>query len=298
MDEHELWRELGQQLRVDAVARERRRARATRPRRCRRPTSPRSSSPLTSATTSTSREPGQRPARLLEGTRIAARLRPLPGRRRSPGGVSDLPPVRLAARGTPDAGAAVGGRRHRLARPGAPDRRRHGALRASGSIGCPSGLGDLRRQRDGRGVDVGGGRARRLLRARQPDRDRVDVSRLGQRGETMHGWDLSSYSDRLRAFGWHAIEIDGHDVAQIDEAYREAESTTGRPTAIVAKTIKGKGYSKLENQEGWHGKASSAEDAEERSRRWGHPEPHRGRAQARAGRAAPVRAVATGVAAL
>ncbi len=91
----------------------------------------------------------------------------------------------------------------------------------------------------------------------------VDVNRLGQRGETMHGWDLSSYSDRLRAFGWHAIEIDGHDVAQIDEAYREAESTTGRPTAIVAKTIKGKGYSKLENQEGWHGKATSAEDAEE-----------------------------------
>ena len=56
----------------------------------------------------------------------------------------------------------------------------------------------------------------------------IDVNRLGQRGETMHGWDLSSYSDRLRAFGWHAIEIDGHDVEQIDAAYREAESTTGR----------------------------------------------------------------------
>jgi transketolase len=91
----------------------------------------------------------------------------------------------------------------------------------------------------------------------------VDVNRLGQRGETMHGWDLSSYSERLRAFGWHAIEIDGHDVAAIDDAYREAESTTGRPTAIVARTVKGKGYSKVEDQNGWHGKAIAAEAVEE-----------------------------------
>jgi transketolase len=90
----------------------------------------------------------------------------------------------------------------------------------------------------------------------------VDVNRLGQRGETMHGWDLSSYSDRLRAFGWHAIEIDGHDVEQIDAAYREAESSAGQPTAIVARTIKGKGYSKVEDQGGWHGKAITQEDAE------------------------------------
>jgi transketolase len=91
----------------------------------------------------------------------------------------------------------------------------------------------------------------------------IDVNRLGQRGETMHGWDLASYSDRLRAFGWHAIEIDGHDVEAIDAAYREAESTTGKPTAIVAKTIKGKGYSKIEDQGGWHGKAVAAEAVEE-----------------------------------
>ena len=87
----------------------------------------------------------------------------------------------------------------------------------------------------------------------------IDVNRLGQRGETMHGWDLSSYSDRLRAFGWHAIEIDGHDVDAIDAAYVEAEGTTGKPTAIVARTIKGKGYSKVENADGWHGKAVSEE---------------------------------------
>jgi len=73
----------------------------------------------------------------------------------------------------------------------------------------------------------------------------VDVNRLGQRGETMHGWDLSSYSRRLEAFGWHAIEIDGHDVEAIDAAYREAAATSGRPTAIVARTVKGKGYSKV-----------------------------------------------------
>ena len=91
----------------------------------------------------------------------------------------------------------------------------------------------------------------------------VDVNRLGQRGETMHGWDLSSYSDRFRAFGWHAIEIDGHDVDAIHAAYEEAERTAGKPTVVVAKTLKGKGYSKIEDQGGWHGKASSAEDAEE-----------------------------------
>jgi transketolase len=91
----------------------------------------------------------------------------------------------------------------------------------------------------------------------------IDVNRLGQRGETMHGWDLSSYSERFRAFGWHAVEVDGHDVEQIDSAYREAEVTSGKPTAVVAKTIKGKGYSKVEDQGGWHGKAVAEEAIEE-----------------------------------
>jgi transketolase len=87
----------------------------------------------------------------------------------------------------------------------------------------------------------------------------LDVNRLGQRGETMHGWDLASYTKRLEAFGWHAIEIDGHDVEAIDAAYREAAATTGRPTAIVARTVKGKGYAPVENENGWHGKAISEE---------------------------------------
>src|SRR6266536_117641 len=83
----------------------------------------------------------------------------------------------------------------------------------------------------------------------------LDINRLGQRGETMHGWDLASYTRRAEAFGWAAIEVDGHDVEAIDRAYEEALSTTGRPTAIIARTIKGKGVKAVENQEGWHGKA-------------------------------------------
>src|SRR5439155_660053 len=55
----------------------------------------------------------------------------------------------------------------------------------------------------------------------------IDVNRLGQRGETMHGWDLDSYSERARAFGWHTIEIDGHDVEAIDRAYGDALAALG-----------------------------------------------------------------------
>jgi transketolase len=83
----------------------------------------------------------------------------------------------------------------------------------------------------------------------------IDVNRLGQRGETMHGWDLDSYAARAKAFGWHAIEIDGHDLAAIDRAYEEATKTTGKPTVIVARTIKGKGVPEVEDKPGWHGKA-------------------------------------------
>ena len=83
----------------------------------------------------------------------------------------------------------------------------------------------------------------------------IDVNRLGQRGETMHGWDLDSYADRARAFGWLAIEIDGHDVEAVDKAYGEAISTQGVPTVIVAKTIKGKGVTEVEDKPNWHGKA-------------------------------------------
>jgi transketolase len=83
----------------------------------------------------------------------------------------------------------------------------------------------------------------------------LDVNRLGQRGETMVGWDVDIYRDRAHAFGWETIEIDGHDVDAIDRAYTEAAGTTGKPTVVIARTIKGKGVKEVENQNGWHGKA-------------------------------------------
>ena len=57
----------------------------------------------------------------------------------------------------------------------------------------------------------------------------IDVNRLGQRGETMHGWDLFSYTERARAFGWHVCPIDGHNLAEIDQAFEDAMAMTGRP---------------------------------------------------------------------
>jgi transketolase len=88
----------------------------------------------------------------------------------------------------------------------------------------------------------------------------LDMNRLGQRGETEWGWQGSVYAGRLRAFGWHAIELDGHDLAAIDRAYAEALQQD-RPTCLVAKTIKGKGFPEVENKNGWHGKALSPEQA-------------------------------------
>ncbi|MEV0169950.1 transketolase [Streptomyces sp. NPDC050803] len=82
----------------------------------------------------------------------------------------------------------------------------------------------------------------------------VDVNRLGQRGPTRHGHRLDAYARRFQAFGWHAVEIDGHDVDAIDRAYGEARSTSGQPTVILARTLKGKGVEAVEDREGLHGK--------------------------------------------
>ena len=81
----------------------------------------------------------------------------------------------------------------------------------------------------------------------------IDVNRLGQRGPTRHGWDTAAYARRIAAFGWHTIEIDGHDVDAIDRAYAEA-AASDRPTAILARTVKGAGVSAVADQEGKHGK--------------------------------------------
>jgi transketolase len=95
----------------------------------------------------------------------------------------------------------------------------------------------------------------------------VDVNRLGQTRETMLGWDMEGYAARTRAFGWNAIVIDGHDVEAVNAAYREAEETTDRPTVILARTLKGRGVSAVENQPGKHGKP--LDDPEEAIRELG-----------------------------
>ena len=83
----------------------------------------------------------------------------------------------------------------------------------------------------------------------------ADINRLGQRGPTDLGWNLDGYERRVEAFGARALVIDGHDLSAIDGAFAEAEDMSGdRPTVILAKTIKGRGFSEVENKEGWHGK--------------------------------------------
>jgi transketolase len=98
----------------------------------------------------------------------------------------------------------------------------------------------------------------------------LDLNRLGQRGPTMHGWGGDVFVRRAQAFGWQALEIDGHDVVAIDAAYREAVADDA-PTMIVARTEKGHGVSFLANQEGWHGKAVPADRAEEAIAELGGP---------------------------
>src|SRR5438132_5626655 len=82
----------------------------------------------------------------------------------------------------------------------------------------------------------------------------TDVNALGQSGPTMWRHDMDQFAQRWRAFGWHALVVDGDDIGAILDAYADARSTTGRPTMILARTIKGKGISFVEGKEGWHGK--------------------------------------------
>jgi transketolase len=83
----------------------------------------------------------------------------------------------------------------------------------------------------------------------------TDVNGLGQSRPTMWQHDMDAFARRWQAFGWHAIVIDGHDLSAILEALAEARATRGRPTMILARTLKGKGVSFVEGKEGWHGKA-------------------------------------------
>jgi transketolase len=83
----------------------------------------------------------------------------------------------------------------------------------------------------------------------------VDVNRLGQRGPTELEWNLEAYAHRAEAFGARVLTINGHDLGEIDAAFTTAtDGTTGQPTAIFARTIKGRGFSEVENRNGWHGR--------------------------------------------
>jgi transketolase len=80
-----------------------------------------------------------------------------------------------------------------------------------------------------------------------------DVNRLGQRGPTEFGWDTDVYRRRAEAFGCRPVFIDGHDLEAVDRALGEAREASG-PTVIIARTVKGRGFSEVEDKEGWHGK--------------------------------------------
>jgi len=91
----------------------------------------------------------------------------------------------------------------------------------------------------------------------------VDINRLGQRGETMLGWDVLSYQKRFESFSWQTFLVDGHNLEEIDKTYREVLlSIEKKPKVILAKTTKGKGVSFLEDKDGWHGKALSKDELE------------------------------------
>lgn len=90
----------------------------------------------------------------------------------------------------------------------------------------------------------------------------IDVNRLGQRGQTMYGHDLRKYQKMISGFGWETIVIDGHSIPQITRAYTRALKVKNRPVMIIAKTIKGKGVSFLENKDNWHGKALKPDELE------------------------------------
>jgi transketolase len=91
----------------------------------------------------------------------------------------------------------------------------------------------------------------------------VDVNRLGQRGPTELQWRLDAYARRAEAFGARVLEVDGHDLHEIDNALSTAtDGSTDQPTVILARTIKGRGFSEVEDKEGWHGKPLPPDMAE------------------------------------
>jgi transketolase len=91
----------------------------------------------------------------------------------------------------------------------------------------------------------------------------VDNNNLQIDGRLEDVMDVYPLEDKYRAFNWHAITCDGHDYQSLLDAFEEAASTKGKPTVIVAKTVKGKGVSFMEDVAGWHGKAPNADEAKQ-----------------------------------
>jgi transketolase len=90
----------------------------------------------------------------------------------------------------------------------------------------------------------------------------IDANQLQQNGPVKDIQDIEPLPDKWRSFGWHAIEIDGHDLAQVCRAYDEAAAVSGRPQVIVARTVKGKGVSFMELNPAWHGVAPKPDELE------------------------------------
>ncbi len=82
----------------------------------------------------------------------------------------------------------------------------------------------------------------------------VDVNRLGQSAPTMLEHDMETYRRRWEAFGWQALVVDGHNVAELLETYEKAAATSDKPTVVLARTYKGRGIEFAEDKDGWHGK--------------------------------------------
>ncbi len=128
--------------------------------------------------------------------------------------------------------------------------------RAHTGSGCCAGTARWRRDRSGR----------RSTRRRITELSNliaiVDVNRLGQRGPTELEWNLDAYARRAEAFGARVLEIDGHDLTKIDQAFTSAADGKGdKPTVMLARTIKGRGFSEVEDKNGWHGRPFPADMA-------------------------------------
>jgi transketolase len=91
----------------------------------------------------------------------------------------------------------------------------------------------------------------------------LDFNGLQIDGDITKVMDPTPFVEKYKAFRWHTIEIDGHDLQQIEKAFAEAKTIKGQPTIIVAHTVKGKGVSYMENEAGWHGSAPNPEQTKQ-----------------------------------